>query len=84
MLYFCHAEPKVKVKIHSSEDLHAKICAIGYYLGFYSSLKDKNWRNDGHFKILSKDKEKGWYLSFMVYILSLNHEKQMIDAFYTS
>jgi hypothetical protein len=32
-----------------------KIYTIGYYSGFYSSLRDEIWGNGGHFKFSSKD-----------------------------
>ena len=36
-----------------------RIYTIYYYSGFYSSLKDKNCANGGHFEFSSKDEEKG-------------------------
>ena len=84
MLYFYQSQPNVKLQFHLFKDLYVKIYAIGYYSGFYSPLKDKNWRNGDHFEFLSKDEEKGHYSSFMVSHLSSNHDKQMMDAFHTS
>ena len=40
------------------KDLFIKICTIGYYSGFYSSVKDKIWINGGHFEFSSKDDEE--------------------------
>jgi hypothetical protein len=40
---------------HPFKDLYVKIHTIGYYSGFYSSLKDKNLVNGGHFESSSKD-----------------------------
>ena len=31
-----------KIKNHPFKDIYVKIYSIGYYSGFYSSLKDKN------------------------------------------
>ena len=41
------------------KDYFVKIYTIGFYSGFYSSLKDKKWENGGHFEFSSKDEEKG-------------------------
>ena len=48
-----------KIKNHPLKDLYVKIYTIGYYSSFYSSLKDKNSANGGHFEFPSKDEEKG-------------------------
>ena len=48
-----------KIKNHPFKDLYVKIYTIGYYSGFYSSLKAKNWANGGHFECSTKDEEKG-------------------------
>ena len=48
---------KIK-KNHPFKDLYVKIYIIGYYSGFYSSLKDKDGANGGHFGFLSKDEEQ--------------------------
>jgi ABC-type lipoprotein release transport system permease subunit len=34
-----------------------KIYTVGYYSGFYSSLRDKILANGGHFEFSSKDEE---------------------------
>ena len=39
------------IKNHPFKDLYDKIFPIGDYSGFYSSLKDKNGANGGHFVI---------------------------------
>jgi hypothetical protein len=54
-----------KIINHPFNDLYVKIYTIGYYSGFYSSLKETNWANGGHFALSSKDEEEGYYLSCM-------------------
>ena len=34
---------------------------IGYYWGFHSSLRDKNWANGAHFGLLLNDDEQWYY-----------------------
>jgi hypothetical protein len=41
-----------------SKYLYGKICTIGYYPGFYSSMRDKIWAYSGHFECSSKDEEE--------------------------
>ena len=53
MLYFCQAQPNVKLKFNSIKELYNKIKAIANYSGF------KNWANAGHFEFSSHDEEKG-------------------------
>ena len=40
------------------KDLYDKIYTIGYYSGFYSSLRDEIWANGGYFEFLSKDERE--------------------------
>ena len=62
--------------------VYDKIYTIGFYPDFYISLKDKHWANGGHFEFYVK--ELGERLIFVVYVYnpSLNHDMQMINAFY--
>jgi hypothetical protein len=38
--------------------LYDRICTIGYYPGFYSSLGDKILAYGGHFEFLEKDEDE--------------------------
>jgi hypothetical protein len=46
------------VRNHHSKYLYDKICTIGYYSGFYSSMRDNISENGGHFGFSSKDEEQ--------------------------
>jgi hypothetical protein len=46
------------IENHHSKYLYDKIYTIGYYSGFYSSLRDKIWAYGGHFEFSSKDEEE--------------------------
>jgi hypothetical protein len=39
-----------KIINYPFKDLYVEIHTIGYYSGFYSSLKEKNWAYGGHFE----------------------------------
>ena len=41
---------------HPFKDLYDTIITIGYYSGFYSSLKPTIWSNGGYFEIFQKMK----------------------------
>ena len=43
---------------HPYKDMYDKVYTISYYSGFYSSLKDKIWANDGHIDLSYKDEDK--------------------------
>ena len=38
--------------------LNDTIYTIGYYPGFYSSLRDEIWAYGGHFEFLSKEEDE--------------------------
>ena len=48
------------------KDRYDQIYTIGYYSGFYSSLKDENWANGGHFEFWS-----GFHYIFFTFILKI-------------
>ena len=56
---------------HHFKYLYDKIYTIGYYSGFYSSLKDNIWANCGHFEFSSKDGEECMYVCMYVCIKSI-------------
>ena len=56
--YFCLEIPLSDKKNHWFKHIYDKIYTIGYYLGFYISLRDKIWENGGHLEFYSKDEEK--------------------------
>ena len=76
--------------IHEDQfkDLYDKIYTIGYYSGFYSSLRDKIWVNGDHFGLLSNHKEQWDYNNMCVQNPPSNHDhnhnknvKQMVTPF---
>ena len=48
----------VSKSLNKMKDLYVKMYTIGYYSGFYRSLKDKSLAHGGHFDFLTKDEEK--------------------------
>ena len=52
-------------KNHHFKDLYDKFYTIGYYSGFYSSLRDEIWANGDYFEFLSKDKDGYKYSSWI-------------------
>ena len=48
----------IRKENHPFKYLYVKICTIGYYTGFYSSLKDPNWANGGNLEFSSKNEEQ--------------------------
>ena len=48
--YFCFEIPLYDKKKHQFKYLYDKIYTIGYYSGFYSSLRDNIWASAGHLK----------------------------------
>ena len=57
-----------KQENHSFKDQHVKIYTICHYSGFYSSLNDKNWANDGHFESHQKMKNIKHIFSYIYQI----------------
>ena len=58
IMYIFHYKGWLYNKIHRLKYLYDKIYTIGYYSGFYSSLRDKLWGNGCHFEVSSKDGEE--------------------------
>ena len=62
----------VAAKNHLFKYLYDEIYTIGYYSGFYSSLRDKTWANCGNFGLSSNDN---------VCTHHFNQDKQMVTPF---
>ena len=45
-------------KNHNFKYLYDEIYSIGYYSGFYSSMRDKNWANCVNFGLSPNDEEQ--------------------------
>ena len=55
-----------------------EIYTIGYYSGFYSSLKDKNWANGAHFGFWS-----GFRYDCFTFILDYDQVSEWVYRFWT-
>ena len=51
-------KPLYMMKNHPFKDIYDTNYTLGYYSGFYRSLKDRIWANGGNFEFLSKDEER--------------------------
>jgi hypothetical protein len=54
---FCIIEGDYTIKYHCFKYLYDKIYTIGYYSGFYSSMRDQICGNGGHIESSSKDED---------------------------
>jgi hypothetical protein len=73
------------MKNHPSKDISDKNYTLGYYSGFYSSLKDKIWANGGHFEFFVKIWSKLIIFTMLVLNESWNLESNdKLSKFFTS
>jgi hypothetical protein len=58
LLNMHYNKPLYEGKNHHFKDSYDKIYTIGYYSGFYCTLRNKFWAYGGSFKFSSKDEEE--------------------------
>ena len=75
--YFCFKNLQ-NDKVHQIKNMYENIYIIGYYPGFYSSLKDQNCANGGHFEFFVIWKWiRNIHAKYQLSLFNLGHQFKM-------